>query len=62
MDKLAFGGGTGGDDQKTTEQKIQDEFAGDDALVTILLSNNSFSLNSQSKEDPLASPLSWRKS
>ena len=34
MDKLAFGGGTGGDDQKTTEQRIQDEIAGDDVLVS----------------------------
>jgi hypothetical protein len=32
MDKLAFGGGAGAD-QKTTEQRIQDEIAGDDALV-----------------------------
>ena len=36
MDKLAFGGGTGGDDQKTTEQRIQDEIAGDDVLVRLI--------------------------
>lgn len=33
MDKLAFGGGASGDDQRTTEQRIQDEIAGDNALV-----------------------------
>lgn len=32
MDKLAFGGAGG--DEKTTEQKIQDEFGGDNALVS----------------------------
>ena len=31
MDKLAFGGASA--DEKTTEQRIQDEIAGDDALV-----------------------------
>ncbi len=37
MDKLAFGGGTGGDDQKTTEQLIQDEIAGDDVLLKFVI-------------------------
>jgi hypothetical protein len=34
---LAFGGSTGGDDQKTTEQKIQDEIAGDDVLLKFVI-------------------------
>jgi hypothetical protein len=34
MDKLAFGGASA--DEKTTEQRIQDEIAGDDALVTYI--------------------------
>ena len=39
MDKLAFGGGSGGTgDERTTEQRIQEEIAGDDALVSILQS------------------------
>ena len=36
MDKLAFGGGSGGTgDERTTEQRIQEEIAGDDALVSL---------------------------
>jgi hypothetical protein len=35
MDKLAFGGASA--DEKTTEQRIQDEIAGDDALVSELI-------------------------
>ena len=33
MDKLAFGASA---DEKTTEQRIQDEIAGDDVLVRLL--------------------------
>lgn len=39
MDKLAFGGGTGSD-EKTTEQRIQDEIAGDDVLVSLSPNNH----------------------
>lgn len=61
MDKLAFGGGTGSD-EKTTEQRIQDEIAGDDVLVSLSLNSDLFSFDSRSKAALLpGNPLSWRK-